>query len=110
MHLAVALRKHSYVVLDAESAADLAAIAHAAAGLRRSVAFTLVGSYGLAGAWAAAQDAPGEARMPGILVVVGSTKPATRRQVELFSTLGACIHAAGARGSGAEPLVETAVR
>lgn len=75
-----------HVVCDAESDADLIRVASALVPLAdRAVP---VGSYGLGRAWATAVADPRDVH-PGVLVVVGSLKRASRRQVEVARERGA---------------------
>jgi uncharacterized protein YgbK (DUF1537 family) len=77
-----------HVVCDAESDADLVRVASALTPLADRV--VPVGSYGFGRAWASAMTGP-RAVQPGVLVVVGSIKPASRRQIERVRERGALV-------------------
>jgi len=84
--LAAAVESGRHVVCDGESDADLTRVAGALAPIAdRAVP---VGSYGLGRAWAASV-AGARADAPGVLVVVGSLKQASRVQVDLARERGA---------------------
>ena len=86
--LADAVASGRHVVCDGESEADLIRVASASVLLAgRAVP---VGSYGFGRAWATAVAGPRDVH-PGVLVVVGSLKAASRRQVDLARERGALI-------------------
>lgn len=95
-HLASALRDalaRGHVVCDGETPSDLYRVARAASDVAEDGAmFSLVGSYGLAGAWLKARETGGLTVGPrGILVSSDSFKPATLEQLTAFSEAGGTL-------------------
>ena len=89
---AFATRMH--VVCDAETPTDLIRIATATEALRgQGKPCVLVGSYGLAGAWARAAGMSRVAASRGVLVVGGSQMSTSSHQLEAFREMGAADHA-----------------
>jgi uncharacterized protein YgbK (DUF1537 family) len=91
--LSEAFKAATYVICDAETPGDLLSIGAAAIRLLdRDIRCVLVGSYGLAGAWARAVGLSRAGEAPGALVVCGSRMTASAQQLNAFRQMGAADH------------------
>lgn len=94
LRIEVAASEGRWAICDAQTASDLVAIAAGVARLPAASRPILVGSYGLASAWAHASRTSTPAESQGLLVVTDSLKQPTRAQMLFAVDAGAeCVYA-----------------